>query len=229
MLRKQEVFLNMNQISCGKCGQSINSSAKFCPECGAAITNISAASNGQSSTKGKKTAARDSVIVIGVLAIVTIGFFIFKGQAERPVDPSTQAAADGPHAGQMSMAMLEGLPTDYSGLVEAGNKFYDESNFAVAAEVYSRALAIDDHSPNVRTDYGACLYAMGLPERAAEEFRIVIRTHPEHSIANFNLGIVYHSMQIEDSARFYWEKYLELDPDGPPAATARELLSEMDK
>ncbi|MCP4684289.1 MAG: tetratricopeptide repeat protein [bacterium] len=218
----------MNQKTCAGCGNSIEASVKFCSECGASAVVKPAASPKTSPGGAKKTAARDSVIVVGVLLIVTAGFFVLKGQAERPVDPSTEVATDGPHAGQMSMDMLEGLPADYRGLVEAGNKFYDESSFAVAAEVYSRALAIDGRSPDVRTDYGACLYAMGIPERAADEFRTVIRTSPEHAIANFNLGIVYHSMQQEDSARVYWERYLELDPDGPPAATARELLKELD-
>ncbi len=224
----------MNQVSCGKCGKSAEISAKFCPECGAPLAagtpepNLQSAADLKETGSRKSTGARDSLIVIGLLVVVTISFFIFKSKAERPVDPSTQAAAEGPHGGQMSMEMLEGLPTDYLGLVASGNKFYDEGSFAVAAEVYSRALAIDDDSPDVRTDYGACLYAMGLPERAAEEFRAVVRTHPEHSITNFNLGVVYHSLKLEDSARFYWERYLELDPNGPPAATARELLKELD-
>ena len=177
----------------------------------------------------KKTGRRDGLIVVGLLAVVTIGFFLFKDRTPRPVDPRTQQAAAGaPHSGQMSQEVLQSLPSDYPGLVQSGNKFYDEGSFAVAAEAYSRALAIDGDSPDVRTDYGACLYAMGLPQRAAEEFRTVIRTHPEHSIANFNLGIVYHSMEQTDSARYYWEEYLRLDPNGAPAATARELLAEMD-
>jgi len=218
----------MSQISCRQCGKTVDSSAKFCPECGAPVA-AQKVSGGKKTGHRKTTGVRDSLIVIGLLAVVTVGFFIFKTRAERPVDPRTQASAGGsPHSGQMSQEILQSLPSDYPGLVQIGNKFYDEGSFAVAAEAYSRALAIDDHSPNVRTDYGACLYAMGLPQRAAEEFRIVIRTHPEHSIANFNLGIVYHSMSQTDSAKFYWEKYLRLDPDGAPAETARELLKELD-
>ncbi len=216
----------MNQMSCGKCGKKVDSSAKFCAECGAPIA-AGAATPAKKTSPRKSTSARDGAIVVGLLLVVTVAFFLFKDRAERPVDPSTQAAAEGPHAGEMSMEMLDGLPTDYPGLVAAGNKFYDESSFAVAAEVYSRALAIDGDSPDVRTDYGACLYAMGIPERAAEEFRQVIETHPEHAIANFNLGIVYHSMQQVDSAKYYWEEYLRLDPNGPPAETARNFLKEL--
>lgn len=179
-------------------------------------------------TKAPRTQVRDSLIVIGVLAVVTIAFFILKDRGERPVNASAQAASADPHAGAMPRQIMENLPTDYQGLVQAGNNFYDQGSFAVAAECYSRALALEEHSPDVRTDYGACLYAMGLPDRAEDEFREVIRTHPEHTIANFNLGIVFHSVNQDDSARFYWEKYLKLDPNGAPAETARQMLKELD-
>lgn len=224
----------MNQITCAKCGGSIDSNAKFCSHCGASMRvgnkeGGQPPSEGATGNKSKRSGRRDGLIVVGLLAVVTIGFFLFKDRPQRPVEPRTQQAGAGaPHSGQMSQEVLQSLPSDYPGLVQSGNKFYDEGSFAVAAEAYSRALAIDGESPDVRTDYGACLYAMGLPQRAAEEFRTVIRTHPEHSIANFNLGIVYHSMEQQDSARYYWEEYLRLDPNGAPAATARELLAEMD-
>jgi len=219
----------MVQSTCNKCGQPIEGTPKFCPECGNPLTGQAAVSKpGESEvTKAPKTQVRDSLIVIGVLAVVTIAFFILKDKGERPVNPEGQTASTNPHAGAMPRDVLDNLPTDYQGLVDAGNDFYDQGAFAVAAECYSRALEIDSHSPDVRTDYGACLYAMGLPDRAEDEFREVIRTHPEHTIANFNLGIVFHSVKQDDSARFYWEKYLKLDPNGAPAETAREMLKEL--
>ena len=58
------------------------------------------------------------------------------------------------------MPMLTDLPTDYMGLVQAGNENMDQRQFPLAAECYRRALAIDGSSTDVRTDYGAWEYTM---------------------------------------------------------------------
>ena len=41
------------------------------------------------------------------------------------------------------------------------------------------------------------------------------------------LAHVYLDMGKPDSARFYWEKYLQLEPTGAAAAKARELLGNL--
>jgi tetratricopeptide (TPR) repeat protein len=127
----------------------------------------------------------------------------------------------------MSSAMLENLPTEYGPLVKAGNDFMDQQNFPLAAELYRRALAIDSTSPDVRTDFGACLHGMGLVHRAIEEFHRVISEHPEHGIANFNLGVVYFGNGENDSALYYLEKYVKGNPEGTPADMAREYLKQI--
>lgn len=123
--------------------------------------------------------------------------------------------------------MLANLPTDYPSLVQLGNELYDRQNFPMAAEVYRQALEIDGSSPDLRTDFGSCLHAMGLPHRALEEFRTVIGEHPEHAISRFNMGIVFHDLGQTDSARYYWEKYIAMDPGGTLAETAHKLLEEL--
>jgi Tfp pilus assembly protein PilF len=120
------------------------------------------------------------------------------------------------------------LPKDYESLVHMGNQIYDQGNFTMAAEIYRRALEIDGSSPDVRTDYGACLNAMGLPQRAVDQFTIVVREHPTHRISHFNLGIVYRNMNRTDSAKYFWEKFLELEPTGEMADAARRYIAQME-
>jgi len=121
-------------------------------------------------------------------------------------------------------SMLDQLPNDYATLVSMGNQFMDERNFTVAAEIYRRALSIDGTSPDVRTDYGACLHGMGLAEQALQEFSQVVRNHPEHSVAHYNLAIVYNELGQIDSARYYWQTFLDLEPDGRGSDAARQYL-----
>jgi hypothetical protein len=68
---------------------------------------------------------------------------------------------------------------------------------------------------------------MGLPQRAVDEFTIVVRENPTHRISHFNLGIVYRNMNRLDSAKYFWEKFLELEPTGEMADAARQYIAQM--
>ena len=175
------------------------------------------------------TTKRDTLTIVGLLLIIAVAYLAYHlpgadsptAQEEIPFHPDLSA-------GGMDNAMnaLANLPKDYETLVPMGNSFMDQGSFAVAAEIYKRALAIND-VPDVRIDYGACLNAMGLPLRAIEEFQQARLSDPNHAIACFNLGIVYFSQQQQDSARTYFNKYLELDPTGQAAEATRGYLQEL--
>ncbi len=214
----------MSKTKCNACGKPFAGSPRFCPECGAAV-------EGEATVKpsGSRSSYRDLLVVVGVIALFSVGFFALKTPGTPPVPPTGRPSAGAPgHEGGMGMALPADLPQDYDGLINAGNKQMDDGQFLLAAEIYRRALEIDPRSPDARTDYGACLYAMGLPERALEEFLKVVEAHPRHEVAMFNIGIVYHGQAQMDSARVYWERYLNIAPDGASASTARQLLKELE-
>jgi tetratricopeptide (TPR) repeat protein len=174
------------------------------------------------------------MIVVGALVVVAVGYFLFKQPAPKPEAPEQQPSSGAQHppvtdesGKSVDMPMLTDLPTDYKGLVQAGNDNMDHGQFPLAAECYRRALAIDGSSTDVRTDYGACLHGMGLPQRAIDEFRKVLVQDPKHTICNFNLGVVFNELQQTDSARFYWTKYLKMEPQGKAADAARQYLKEI--
>ncbi len=172
---------------------------------------------------------KDTIIIIAVLAVVAVGYLIFS-KRQGPPEQQTSDFTTHPDVEGMdraAMASMLRFPTDYDGLIQMGNESMDAGNFPVAAESYKRALAVKGDDPNVRTDYGACLHGMGLPNRALEEFRKVLADHPRHAIANFNMGIVFYNEQKPDSAKVYWEKYLEIDPQSNMAGTVRQYLEQI--
>ena len=128
----------------------------------------------------------------------------------------------------MQSALLDSFPTQYGLLVEQGNNYMDHENYAMAAEAYRRALVIDGSSADVRSDFASCLHAMGLPKRALDEFRKVLAQDPKHVVVYFNLGVVFQGLGESDSARYYWQKYLAMDPNGQPADAARQFLKDLD-
>jgi tetratricopeptide (TPR) repeat protein len=170
----------------------------------------------------KSTGLRDGLVLGGIAAIVVVAYLVAMRPFASEEEPeSTQQAMPASH--EESMAEMEGFPETYEALVPMGNDLMDQGNFPMAAECYKRALALQDDD-NVRVDFGACLHGMGMPVRAIEEFMTVIADNPNHAIAHYNLGIVYSTQQMADSARLYFEKYLEIDPQGPAAASAREFM-----
>ena len=220
----------MSVKTCKACSAEIPESAQFCPQCGEP-TSVKTARTKKTAARPQPTMLRDTIIVLGALVLIVVGYFAFADRPQPPQPPQAQQPAGDPaHQGMNADAlqMLNNLPNDYNALVNAGHTLMDQGNFALAAEAYKRALAIDPSSPDVRTDYGACLNGMGLPERAIAEFKTVIASTPTHAIAHFNAGIVYYNMQQFDSAKVYWSRLQELAPGTPAAERAKELMAQLD-
>ena len=221
----------MNQQRCTHCGHGVPPAAKFCPECGEPATLPGVESpHPKSSPQRTPTTRRDLLITGGILLVVTVGYFAFKQPTAIPQKPSPepQTHGDMPMEGMGDMMkVLEDLPTDYKSLIALGNQHMDQHNYPLAAECYKRALAIEGGSLDVRVDYGACLHGMGLSHRAIEELRKVLQTDSAHAVAVFNLGIVFYDLKELDSAKIYWQKSLEIDPDGRSAEAARLLLKQV--
>jgi tetratricopeptide (TPR) repeat protein len=212
----------MEENKCAKCGQNNKPQARFCSSCGSPMI---AGDTGEPGTAGNRNNwRRDSLIMLALAVIVAVAYFGFRKGPEPPHAQSAPAMAGHDN---MPAEILENLPTDYASLVQRGNEFMDQGNYPMAAEHYRRALAIDSNSADLRSDFGSCLHAMGLPQRALEEFRWIISTDSNHPIVLFNLGIVFQTLGETDSARYYWEKYLEIDPQGRPAEAARQYLKDL--
>lgn len=211
----------MTNEFCSDCGQALSAGARFCSNCGHPAGSGSGPSKDQTSVSGNWR--RDGLIVLGVLVVISASY-LFTRETPQQVAPAQVTSPDG-HEGMG--ASLTDLPTDYAGLIDGGNQHMDAGNFPMAAEMYKRALAIDGSSPDVRTDFGACLHSMGLAPRALEEFRTVYQEHPGHALVRFNMGIVHFGENRLDSARHYWEEFLQMQPEGEAAETARGYLEGM--
>lgn len=229
----------MTPKHCPECGSQVVPDAKFCPECGTPLQKAATAgaAKGSKAKQAKSNSARDILIIVGALVIVAAAYFFLRERPEPPApqtnqqagQPAGQTDGENPHGDMsgMNMAMLDSLPADFETRVQMGNQFMDQGNFALAAEIYKRALQLNPEAENVRVDYGACLHGMGLPQRALDEFRTVLGKHPKHPIATFNMGIVHYDVQNTDSAKVYFTRYLEIEPSGSAAPNAREFLKQL--
>jgi tetratricopeptide (TPR) repeat protein len=104
----------------------------------------------------------------------------------------------------------------------------DSGRLAEAIVCYSRALELDSTVADVWVDRGACRHGMGDHRGAIDDFRHALTILPLHTIAHFNLGIVYFTAHTPDSARAWWNRLLLISPTGPQADRARALLAQLD-
>jgi len=218
----------MSKIQCKSCRIEIDSSAKFCQECGSRQENLTHDQPVRQSDKPQKDNSarfREMFFAAGVVLLITLGYFVIMQPEPIPEpDQQQQMTGHGPDGMEMTFPVL---PEDFGGLVTVGDSYMDEGNFPLAAECYKRALDIDSTSVNVRSDFGSCLYGMGLGDRALEEFQKVLAIDSSHGIALFNLGIVFSGQGLNDSAKFYMGEYLKLESEGEAADIARKLINEM--
>lgn len=215
--------------NCPKCNQEVTNKTKFCPNCGTPLTKGAQAKANQPKPK-KSNNARDMIIIFSVLVVIVAGFFILKKPANVEQPQTRNNMNTHPDVGDQGMMnALSQLPTDYNSLIKLGHQTMDQGNYAMAAECYKRALTIDGSDNDIRTDYGACLHGMGLPDRALAEFRKVLVAVPNHTIATFNAGIVFYTLDQIDSAKVYWEKALTLNPSADLKKSIEQYLNDLDK
>jgi tetratricopeptide (TPR) repeat protein len=173
--------------------------------------------------------SRDIVIIALFLAVSSVAYFIFTGGAE-PTQPDFQHPDVGglPINENFNMdQLLADLPESYEELVNLGNRFMDNRAYAIAAECYSRAIAIDSLQPDVLVDLGACYHALRQPEKAIKEFERALLIQPDHAIAHFNMGVALSDLNQVDRAVEFWKRFIELAPDSPLADTIGSIIEHM--
>jgi Tfp pilus assembly protein PilF len=108
---------------------------------------------------------------------------------------------------------------------ELGNLYFDAERYDEAARWYSAALEIDPRQVDVSTDLGIAYYYTNQPDRALEQFDRSLALDPKHSKTLLNIGVVraFGKQDLEGAAKA-WERVLEVAPNSPEAARAKQGL-----
>jgi cytochrome c-type biogenesis protein CcmH/NrfG len=192
--------------------------------------------------KEKKTEVRTVVVrqsPVGVIIAcacclgvgLAIGYFYGKESGNAPV---TAGPVQAPTSGAPSLlqhemtlkSMLASNPKDLTSLIQLGNVYYDSGRFAEAVDAYGRALDLDPHNADVRTDRGTCYWNIGQADAALAEFAKALETSPTKAQTLYNMGVVYLNGKKDPvQARAIWEKLLATNPDYPDRARLQEQIA----
>ena len=174
-------------------------------------------------------------VLLGLLAGWSIGSQQGGGQTIAP-PPAVQQQTTAPPQGAAPPALDEGKvaqlrseaerdPRNPQPRVELGNLYFDSERFEDAIRWYSDALAIDPRQVSVSTDLGIAYYYTNQPDKALEQFEKSLAIDPAHSKTLLNVGVVraFGKQDLQGAARA-WERVIEVAPNSPEAARAKQGL-----
>ncbi len=119
-------------------------------------------------------------------------------------------------------AILAEDPDNLAGIIALANAYFDSGQWKEAIAFYERALRINPHDPDIRTDLGTSYRNIGMPDRALTEYHTALQYDPVHLNARYNMGIVYaYDKKDYGRAVQVWEELLRLSPSYSRADSMR--------
>lgn len=134
--------------------------------------------------------------------------------------------ADYQGALEHATSYLEAQPEDARGL-----SLLYQANLAVGDEAAAQAafdrLSVADPELVVQTFFeeGVTYFNSGRNEQAVAAFENVLKAQPDHPQSHYFLGLCNASLGEIDTAKEYLRRFIELAPEDPEAATARDMLA----
>lgn len=203
----------------------------------------------QGSTKQKSLVKKETVILIGIAALV-IGFLggivfnTYKSAPGQNYAASGQQAASQGQQGSSAEAIpadkattilalereLAADPDNAKGWISLGNLYFDTDQPEKAIKAYSKSLDLAPNNANVLTDLGIMYRRAGQPQQAVEAFDKAAKIDPKQEQALFNKGVVLLGDLLDkDGAIKAWEKLLALNPaaKAPNGQSLKELVEQI--
>jgi tetratricopeptide (TPR) repeat protein len=118
---------------------------------------------------------------------------------------------------------LDPSETDlYGRMKDAADKGGDKK---AAAEWQKKYDEVNADTPEVLYNKGVEAWNKKKAKDAEEFFTKAVTAKPEFAMAHYQLGMVSLNLKKNDAAKEHLQKYVELDPKGAEAETAKEILS----
>ena len=123
--------------------------------------------------------------------------------------------------GQKALDLDPNLTSLYGILTDSAEKAGDKK---AAAEWRKRYDEANPDTPEILYNKGVEFYNKGKMKDAEGPLLKAVEKKPEFAMAHFLLGMASFNLNKKAQAREHLQKYLELDPNGKEAGTAKEIL-----
>ena len=167
------------------------------------------------------------VAVVSLITLVTIGC----RQQEQKQQPVNYVPGAPPAQLQIDQMMQAAkmAPKNAQVWINLGNALMDAQRFGEAVDAYGKALTLEPKNVPVLVDQGTCYRGIGQFDKAVLQYRKALKIDPNFPNGHRNLGVVL-AFDLHNKAEGIKEvkRYLELEPNGPDADSARKALQELD-
>ena len=177
---------------------------------------------------------KESILIATVALVVGLlgGFLVFSmssvGKNQQPAT-TIPSGSGSPTDYTSRIAEAEKIvaqdPRNLNAWLSLGNDYFDTEQAQKAIHAYGKVLEIEPNNPNVLTDQGVMYRKVGWYDKALANFEKAQKIDPKHLQSLFNSGVVY-AVDLKDhvKARPYWNKILEIDPNGATAMQVKSMM-----
>ncbi len=164
--------------------------------------------------------------------IVTPAVFLARGSSAPAAPPAQLAewgaqldeAGDLAAAGEMYRSALAAGGSDAELCFQLADVLYRLGELPAARERYYQALELDENYLEARANLGCVLAELGQFDLAVAAFEGTLAAHETYADVHYQLARTLDDLGRAEDAVIHWRRYLELAPDSPWAAEARDRL-----
>lgn len=110
-----------------------------------------------------------------------------------------------------------------------GSSLNEQRNYAAAQKALERSLDIEPESAEAHYELARTLAATGKWSAAGPHAQRAIDLNPDYPGPHIIMGNVYIENDEPEAALHEFQEYLRLDPQGPLAPSAREMVGQLKK
>jgi cytochrome c-type biogenesis protein CcmH/NrfG len=228
---------NINCFSCGIPLKGIKSikSANQKKETSQTKVEIDKTSGQKKVDDGKVFDNRIVLLITSIILVITVSALFLTGVFDTGIqntstiveNQSTDSGVDLQNINEIAdlEAKVNANPDDMESRLHLAHLQQDARFFEKALTNYKKYLEKYPENSDARVDMGICYYNLKNYTSAIKEMETAITYQPKHQIAHLNLGIVNLTAGNVVSAKEWFKKAMEIDPNSDAGKRAQELLA----
>ncbi|HEX6829253.1 MAG TPA: tetratricopeptide repeat protein, partial [Burkholderiales bacterium] len=110
---------------------------------------------------------------------------------------------------------------------QAGTRAYLERNYPLAIAELQQSIAANPYNPAPHSNLGYAYFDAGNLDRAFEQHRRALELDPDAALSHYGIALVYRERGERALARWHWEQYLRLQPEGYFSRKARSEIENL--
>jgi Flp pilus assembly protein TadD len=119
------------------------------------------------------------------------------------------------------------LPDNPEALARLGDDYFERQQFALAVEVYQKAIELAPDDVDTMNDLGLSLFYSGRSAEAVDILRKGTEVGPSFQRVWLSLGFVLSALGNNDEARVALEKAAAVNPESPVGQEAKRMADQL--